>query len=927
MTKTVLRYLLLLVPLFLFLFISLSQGQPDRDQRLLLTEFREIKKIYDSATELGNSESYTEAREMELNERALKKFSSFFPKLPQRPAYDSLRFFTGFYIGELEHYFEHFREALNGYSQAIAIQLKSNLPDSLLFKPYMYSGIIYYNQNEYDSAAFYFQNAEKIQTKYNYGLQESERLYNTFGALYYEKGDYRQAKNYFLKAIEVLPPTHIYYRELFTTYNINLAQIYFKLEDYDQANRIYQKLLQLNPANQNEILHNIGMINLYLGAPAKALNYFRQVKYTDNKIIYLYHNIGESFFNLEQYDSAGIYFQKAISAHNSFGSNTDHIAYGQTLKSMGDLEMHFGRPLEAVIDYQHAMEQFYPTYFDTSKRSNPHEFSGVFSYINLFNTLVAKADAFQMLYEQDRSIAWQQEELRSYQSAFQLTDYVERTYNSDEARLFLDKIKYIVHTKPIDLAFDLYSKTKDKKYLEDLYVFDQQNKASVLSVKTQFNEQLMQKDSSVISKERAIRSEITRLSLRASQLNDSIEIKKLTNAIRDREIELGKIQEGLSGGVVANRIPSISSLQNNLLDKKTLILSFHLSDDRITILHISAKRFNCYQKPLFPGFHDSVANYINSTRNPDPGTPVELSKKLFAFLFDSADLKDIERLILIPDDELNYLSFESLQDDAGQYLVQKYTVQYQYSTSLLKKESIDFSDHKTLAFAPFTKAEFVDSSLTLEQLPNSLKEVIDLNGKQYTDTAATKANFLNGLSQYKVLHLATHAIINTSTEDLSFISFYPAGKNHQDFLLYTEEIYNLPLNKTSLVILSACETGSGNLVKGEGIMSLSRAFAYAGCSNIITSLWKANDFSTAYLTSRIHHYLDKDYTIDAALRKAKLDYINDPSVNPRLKTPFYWSHLIFIGNYSPAKTKNYWLLIAIACLIVIVCFVWWKKSR
>src|SRR4051812_9372955 len=112
-------------------------------------------------------------------------------------------------------------------------------------------------------------------------------------------------------------------------------------------------------------------------------------------------------------------------------------------------------------------------------------------------------------------------------------------------------------------------------------------------------------------------------------------------------------------------------------------------------------------------------------------------------------------------------------------------------------------------------------------LPYSLRETEDLKGKTFTDSSATKSRFLNTISDYKVLHLATHAIANLSSDNLSFVAFSPtANKDKADFLLYTEEIYALPLEKTRLVILSACETSSGNLVRGEGVMSLSRAFAY-----------------------------------------------------------------------------------------------------
>lgn len=922
MLKFALRFLLIAIPLFFCLLFSLSQKKEIDLYYLLISESRQADSLYNAATSLSDAKYYNENKEQQLNADALKLYKDIFQKAPINSQFDSLRFFSAFRIGELSHYFEQFEEALKGYQQAIVVKLKSRLPDSLLFKSYLYSGILYYNQNKFDTAADFFRKAERIQIEYNYSLQERERLFNTFGVLYFQKGDYKQAKNYFLKALEVLPKSHPFYKELYTNYNINLAQIYFKLEDYDEANKIYQDLLKLKDIDKNDINQNLGMINLYLGAPAKALNYFRNINYGRSyKLIFLYHNIGDAFLNLNQLDSAKKYFEKAIEINFTLGNNTDHIGYGQTLKSYGDLQLQLHNTQEALKYYQSAIHQFYPAFSDTVVYSNPENFSGVFSYINLFNTLSAKAQAFHTIYESTKSIENAKHELDAYQSAFKLVDYVEKTYNSDEAILFLDKTKYAVHTRPIDIAYELYTKTKDKKFIEDLYFLDQQNKASVLSLKMQTSEAVLGKDTSMIFKERFLRSEITRLSLKAAQLNDSSKVSAINNEIRDHEIELGKIQEQISSSIAGEKIPSINYLQNKFLDRKTALISFHLSDNKLTTTVITQTQLNCFQQNLFADFHEKVSDYVDEMKQP-ASNRTEISKQLYSLLFDKLDLKNIERLIIIPDDELNYIAFESLEDKQDQYLVQKYSIEYQYSASILKKESVDFSGHQTLSFAPFAHQGFSDSMFRFESLSNSYSEIKSLDGIRFTDTSATKQNFLSNLYNYKVLHLATHAVVNDKNDELSFIAFYPSTGNTQDHLLYSEEIANLPLNKTNLVILSACETAAGNLVKGEGVMSLSRAFAYGGCANVITSLWNANDFSTAYLTNRVHVYLNKNYSIDQALRQSKLDYLNDKSINPRLKNPFYWSHLIFIGNYSPAQSSNYWWIVYMAgAIIIAVIFV------
>ncbi|HYO22126.1 MAG TPA: CHAT domain-containing protein, partial [Flavisolibacter sp.] len=279
------------------------------------------------------------------------------------------------------------------------------------------------------------------------------------------------------------------------------------------------------------------------------------------------------------------------------------------------------------------------------------------------------------------------------------------------------------------------------------------------------------------------------------------------------------------------------------------------------------------------------------------------------------------QLIIIPDGILAYFPFETLHKD-GKYLIESVAVQYQYSTALLEKNTTDFSVAKTLAFVPFAQQWLNDS---LPQLPASQQEIANTAGLQFTDSNATKEEFLRNSNGSGIIHLATHAVANNGADGLSYIAFSP-GKtgNH---LLYTQEIYNLRLTNAGLVILSACETGAGRLVKGEGVLSLSRAFSYAGCPNIITSLWKADDFSTAYIATRIHQYLQEGYSIATAVQKAKKDYLKDQSINPRLKQPYYWSHLVFIGNYEPSKSSVGQWLAAGAVFIVLVCFIVLRNSR
>jgi CHAT domain-containing protein len=133
------------------------------------------------------------------------------------------------------------------------------------------------------------------------------------------------------------------------------------------------------------------------------------------------------------------------------------------------------------------------------------------------------------------------------------------------------------------------------------------------------------------------------------------------------------------------------------------------------------------------------------------------------------------------------------------------------------------------------------------------------------------------------------------------------------------------LDSVKLVVLSACEAGNGRLVKGEGVISLARAFAYAGCHNVLTTLWKAEDQATAFIATSVHEYLRQGYRKDEALRQAKLDYLAQ-DLHPVLKSPRYWANFIFIGDPSPIYQPTAWWLYVLAGSLALALVVFLLKK-
>jgi CHAT domain-containing protein len=148
------------------------------------------------------------------------------------------------------------------------------------------------------------------------------------------------------------------------------------------------------------------------------------------------------------------------------------------------------------------------------------------------------------------------------------------------------------------------------------------------------------------------------------------------------------------------------------------------------------------------------------------------------------------------------------------------------------------------------------------------------------------------LGDYRYLHFATHGIVNAANPTLSGLAFEQDTSSTDDGILHLGEVYNLSLN-ADLVVLSACETGLGQIAKGEGIIGLTRGFLYAGASNLLVSLWQVNDATTSNLMLDFYGQMLEGSSKPQALREAKLQMIRR---HYEYAKPYFWSPFILIGR-------------------------------
>jgi CHAT domain-containing protein len=149
----------------------------------------------------------------------------------------------------------------------------------------------------------------------------------------------------------------------------------------------------------------------------------------------------------------------------------------------------------------------------------------------------------------------------------------------------------------------------------------------------------------------------------------------------------------------------------------------------------------------------------------------------------------------------------------------------------------------------------------------------------------------NPLTDYRIIHFATHSLIDDKKPARSAILLSFNTGRAGEGLLQTRDIYNLKMN-AELVTLSACQTGLGQFIRGEGIEGLSRAFFYAGSSSVLMSLWAVNDQATSLLMERFYRHLRGSESLMGALRNAKLDMIRSAA----LSHPYYWGGFVINGK-------------------------------
>lgn len=213
------------------------------------------------------------------------------------------------------------------------------------------------------------------------------------------------------------------------------------------------------------------------------------------------------------------------------------------------------------------------------------------------------------------------------------------------------------------------------------------------------------------------------------------------------------------------------------------------------------------------------------------------------------------------------------------------------SGSLFESFLRSASDIKVMGAPQFPRLFFTrrEAEAILQTVPvEKTKSALDFDASRATATSPE-------LAKYRIIHFATHGVLNSDHPELSglVLSLVDARGRRQNGFLWLGDIYNMNL-AADLVVLSACETGLGKQIKGEGLVGMTRGFMYAGASRVMASLWKVDDAATAELMKRFYQGMLKDgLEPAAALQRAQAKMWEQK----RWKSPYYWAGFVLQGQW------------------------------
>ena len=462
----------------------------------------------------------------------------------------------------------------------------------------------------------------------------------------------------------------------------------------------------------------------------------------------------------------------------------------------------------------------------------------------------------------------------------------------------------------------------ERDNLEKTFYILEQNKSNLLLNELLDNETFNAEARSIQSRLDFVNLELRKNSKNSEDNNELLQLKtKLEidlDRLRTEQMNHSPTLSNLAGG---SSNSSLAEVQKNL-ERNEIIIEYFVSTSSVRVLGISNQDVDFHTISEIENLKRQIRTLNELVSNPDSD---ELEIKQYAQSVYNHLLRrilsrygnTIDKITIIPDDFLNNFSFELLNDGEN-YVGLSKDLSYQYSVRLkeiLKTPTRQSKEYFISTYAYQNEGIPLASRACVNELPGSLlcasEEIESIkkwkNKKQYS--IQSKHDFINVADKSSIIHLATHACFDQEESDLSRIYF-------SEGILNSFEIQAMQI-PADLVVLSACETGLGEVLKGEGSISIAKNFFHAGVKSALVSLWAVDDCSTSDLMSHFYEHLYSGKDIDKSIRKARESYVN--SAHHSRTHPYYWAGFTVIGNTKSITSNNIFSHISIPILILTVC--------
>jgi CHAT domain-containing protein/tetratricopeptide (TPR) repeat protein len=866
--------------------------------------------------------------------------------------HNSEKAFACFNLATAYYYQGDFVPSLEYFKIALAEQQKvSGDQDPKIASGFHAVGYLYWKLGNFREALDYFKKSMMLR-KQNLGKDHPALIgsYTNIGLMYRNMGMPDQALEYHFKAMALVEKLRKGpHPDLAMCYN-NVGGAYCDKKEYNTALKY--------------MLDACAIARRLLGDNCR-------------EITYGYDNLAKTYRLMGDSSNTEYYLRKSLAIRNTLYAGRKHPELGESYHNLAEFCIE-KKQLERGVQFFHkSILATLDNFYDSSLYHNP-TLADCQAVPEVLYSLEGKAEALAQLYTKygrERDLVTS---LNTFHLADSLADELKFRKPNVEDRLALAKFMSALYEGAIEQCISLYKTKKDKGYLERAFYFSEKSKANVLSQALAHTSALGMSliPNSLNARERQLRGSkaITQSKIfyfkKAETLNtDSVEFyeSKLFGINRKSDSLINALERNypayydLKYHRTARRIDSV---QHHLPEKTALIEFFEGAKQLYTIL-ITKNTYEVYYRPVdatYMGLFDQLnTGLVVKGEGVSPLTSwknfVSSSEKLYNILL-SAPLHDakargsINKLIIIPDGRLSSLPFEILltrydstntaPGDYGNldYLLRAYSVRYGYSASLLFDSPIQKMaaprGNDILSFAPSYESAKSDSTSQVisEQLRETFVpllwnqlEVANISkiapGRSYFGPEATESRFKSEAHHYQVIHLAMHAFTDHEEPLQSKLVFSRENDSLEDGYLHAFELYEQKLI-ASLVVLSACNTGGGKIIRGEGTMSLARAFAYAGVPSVVMSHWNVDDAATSKLMQYFYQRLAEGETKDDALRGAKLQYLSTST--PSGAHPFYWAAFTLTGyndaiiersSFAFAGPLVIALLISISVLVVV----------